>query len=332
MRATEGRFLPIISIFFLIIYISNACAIRVALDEKGVPIVDYGFVSPLGGSSDTQKDGWVYIGEQRNQLTIASYAENYYSQYLNGNDSSKDLFVNCADWLIDNAKVRDDILVWEYNYSWPTYNNTAPWRSGMAQAKSIKVLAMAYNLTGAEKYIETARKGLKIFSTDIDKGGVTHKDKNGWWYEEYAQTGLDIQPRVLNGHISALLDLHEYYNYTKDERAKKLFDLGASDLKAFLKFYDTGNWSYYDACNNIAVFKYHDLHVKLLNSMYKTTADPYFKFYRDNWAYYELTTLQESLAKADIIISLYRMQQAEINKEINSIEAIISKENDTKLS
>ena len=332
MRATGWRFLPIISIFVLIIFISNASAIQVTLDEKGVPIVDYGFVSPLGDSSDTQEDEWVYVGEQRNPLTIASYAENYYSQYRNGNDSSKDLFVNCADWLVDNAKVKDDTLVWEYNYSWPTYNNTPSWRSGMTQAKSIKVLAVAYNLTRDEKYIETARKGLRIFSIDIDRGGVTHKDKNGWWYEEYAQTGMDIQPRVLNGHISALLDLQEYYNLTKDERAKKLFDLGVSDLKAFLKFYDTGNWSYYDACNNIAVFKYHNFHVMLLNSVYKTTADPYFKFYRDNWAYYELTALQKGLADADILISQYRMQQAEINKEINSVEAIISKENDSTLS
>lgn len=332
MHAIEWKYLAIISIYVFVICISSTSAVKVDLDEKGVPIVDYGFVSPLGDSSDTKQDGWVYIGEQRNPLTVTTHGVTYYNQYLQSNNSSRVLFLNCADWLVDNAEMRDDIIVWEYKYPWPTYNNTPPFQSGMSQASAIKVLAMAYDLTGEEKYIEAAKKGLGAFFVEVDKGGITYKDKDGWWYEEYAQSGLDIEPRVLNGHISALLNLQEYYNLTKDEKAKELFDLGVSDLKARLADYDTGNWSYYDAVGNKAVFKYQDIHVRQLDSIYKITADPYFKLYRDIWAYYELAELQENLARADIAIFKLRTQQAELNKKINAVEAIITEENNPQPS
>ena len=39
------------------------CSPIVELDAKGVPVVDYGFVSPYGDSSDTEKEGWTYIGK-----------------------------------------------------------------------------------------------------------------------------------------------------------------------------------------------------------------------------------------------------------------------------
>lgn len=328
----EWKYLAIISIYVFMICVSSAGTVKIDLDEKGVPIVDYGFVSPQGDTSDSKQDGWIYIGKQRNPLTISTQANAYYSQYLQGNNSSKDLFINCADWLMDNAEMKDGILVWEYKYPWPTYNNTPPYRSGMSQASIIKVLAMAYNLTGEEKYIEAAKKGLGAFFIEVDEGGVTYKDKDGWWYEEYAQTGLEKEPRVLNGHISVLLNLEDYYNLTKDEKSKELFNLGISDLKARLAGYDTGNWSYYDAVGNKAVFKYQEIHVNQLDLIYKATADPYFKFYRDIWAHYELAELQESLAKIDAAISKARTQQAEINKKINTVETMISEESNPQPS
>jgi heparosan-N-sulfate-glucuronate 5-epimerase len=324
MRAIKGKYIAIISIYVFIICISSASATKVILDEKGVPFVDYGFVSPVGDSSDTEQDGWVYIGNQRNPLTVSTQGAAYYHQYLQGNDSARDLFLNCADWLIENAEIKDGIFVWEYKYPWPTYNNTPSFISCMSQASAIKVLAMAYDLTGEEKYIEAAKKGLDVFFIEVENGGITYKEGDGWWYEEYAQEGMDIEPRVLNGHISALLDLQEYYNLTKDETAKELFDLGVSGLKAHLADYDAGNWSYYDAVGNKAVLKYHELHVGQLDSIFKITADPYFKLYRNTWAYYELTMLQENLAKAELAISKIRMYQSEQDQKIVAFEAMIS--------
>jgi hypothetical protein len=59
----------------------------------------------------------------------------------------------------------------------------------------------------------------------------------------------------------ALMDLNEYYNLTQDGQAKQLFNLGLSDLKARLEDYDARNGSRYDRVGNLAVFKYHDIHV-----------------------------------------------------------------------
>lgn len=326
MWRANWKYLVLISLFAIAIGIVCTSAMTTELDEKGVPIIDYGFVSPKGDSSDTKKDGWQYVGRQRNPLTISAHSLTYYKQYLQGNESSKKLFLNCSDWLIDNAVSKGDILVWEYKYPWPTYGNTPPFLSGMSQASAIRSLATAYNLTGEDKYRNAAEKGLGAFYVEVDKGGITYKDPMGWWYEEYAQKGMDAEPRVLNGHISALLDLHEYHNLTQDKMAKELFDLGVSDLKANLKYYDARNESRYDRVGNKAVFKYHDLHVAQLDSIYKITGDRYFKLYRDRWAQYELDVLQKSSDKTNKSIEKLQLYQSELSKKKSGIKAMISEE------
>lgn len=238
-----GAFVASLIIFLCIIAASTSIAsgTKIDTDEKGVPFVDYGYVSPKGDTSNIKNEGWIFIGKQRNPLTISSTGLEYYEQYILGNNSTKELFLNCADWLVDNAVRKDGYLVWEYTYNWPTYNNTAPFISGMAQATAIQTLATAYKVTGEKKYLEAAKLGLGAFFIEVRRGGVTYKDNEGWWYEEYAQPGMEIQPRVLNGHIVSLIRLYEYYNLTKDEQAKYLFEAGVNDLRARLVDYDTGN-------------------------------------------------------------------------------------------
>lgn len=60
--------------------------------DNGVPILDYKHVAGI------------YIGLQWNPVTIAHYAENYYKSYkATGNEKSKNNFLNCADWLMQNS-------------------------------------------------------------------------------------------------------------------------------------------------------------------------------------------------------------------------------------
>ena len=194
----------------------------------------------------------------------------------------------------------------------------------MSQSGAIRVLAIAHNLTGEEKYIQGARKALDVFYLEVDQGGVTYKDADGWWYEEYAQPGLDIEPRVLNGHMAVLIDLYEYYNLTDDSSAKELFDLGLSDLKANLDRYDTGSWSRYDLVGNNAVKKYHEFHISQLQALYNITGDALFKTYRDSWLYYELAYLHEYMAEIEKDIVKLRSYQSGLVKEISDIETRIS--------
>jgi heparosan-N-sulfate-glucuronate 5-epimerase len=166
-----------------------------------------------------------------------------------------------------------------------------PFVSAMAQGLGINVLADAYAMTGNKKYLSSADLALNVFFMEVNQGGVTYKDSDGWWYEEYAQRNNFQQPRVLNGFIICLGGIKNYYELTKDERAKYLYDAGFKDLKRHLADYDTGNWTNYDMVGTKATLPYHQLHVELMDEIYRSTGDSEFKKYRDKWGDYEIVLL-----------------------------------------
>lgn len=248
---------------------------EITLDNSGVPIVDLGYI-----------DG-IYVGKQRNPVTISQKAFVYDEEYRGGNESARQLLLNSADWLVNNAVQKDNYTIWEYNYSFATYYNmTPPWRSGLAQGQGIQALTKAYNITGDGKYLKVARTSLNSFFIEVENGGVTHKENNGWWYEEYADEN-GSNPRVLNGMMFALLGIYEYYNLTNDENAKFIFDKGIVALKRHLSDYDSGHWTYYDALDTPASKFYHHVHVTELSRLYDITKEPIFKEYHDKWKSYE---------------------------------------------
>lgn len=257
----------------LSIFEDKTASHNIIYDNSGVPIVDYGYT------------GGVFIGEQRNPITISQQAFAYEKCYRNGNKSCMRLFLNSTDWLVENAVQYDNFTVWEYDFPWTKYNMTPPWRSGMAQGHGIQALSIAYNLTGDERYLKAARSALNSFYVEIEEGGVTIKEKDGWWYEEYADEE-GTNPKVLNGMIFALIGIHEYYKVTGDENAKYLFDKGIIALKNNLANYDAGGWSYYDSAGNLASKNYHQIHVEQLSYLYNITKDPTFKHYHDTWKNY----------------------------------------------
>ncbi len=118
------------------------------MDEKGVPYVYYKW----------QKGN--YVEElRRNPVTISQYAMEYLKQYIEtGDEKYKKLFLNCSDWLVENAEIKGNYSVWVYSskITYPNFTLEPPWVSGMAQGLGIEVLAHAYNLTGDEKYLKAA--------------------------------------------------------------------------------------------------------------------------------------------------------------------------------
>jgi hypothetical protein len=314
----------IVMLFCAISCITYASGQKITLDFKGVPISNYGYFSPQGYMSFDAVPGWEYIGNQRNPVHVAQSGLNYYAQYQNGNQTAGKLFLNCADWLIENAVVRDNYSVWEYNFRSPTYNTTPPWVSGMAQGLGLNVLANAYKITGDKKYISSANLALGAFFIDVEKGGVTYKDRDGWWYEEYAQQNNKQQPRVLNGFIYCLFGIKEYYNVTKDNRAKQLYDAGLRDLKAHLPEYDGGNWTYYDKLGTISTLPYHETHVRLMNELFQSTGDPEFRIYRDRWGTYEIMVFRSVLDMFAEKIAEIENETSQVNKNIDLADQKIS--------
>jgi hypothetical protein len=264
----------------------------IVLDDKGVPITDYGY---LQGK---------YVGPMRYPITISNVALSYYSVVTNSNDvnlramryfdalaasrGSESLytFLANANWLKDNAKTYSNYSIFNHEFAvpYPPYAIHPPWRSGMAQGLAVDVLAKAYNLTKDMQYLDAAKKLLNAFYIDVRNGGVTYKTPDdGWWYEQYAND-QGIEPRVLNGHMFALLGLHSHYTITNDSSAKSLFDNGVTALKHNLPRYDTGlNYSYYDASKKLSPLYYHRVVVEQLRNLYDITKEPILKTYYEKW-------------------------------------------------
>lgn len=242
-------------------------------DNLGVPFLNAGVVEGL------------HVGIQRNPLLVAETAMEYYERWGRGDESSRQFFLNCSDWLLSHSTTRKNYAILEYKFRWPLlYDIKPPWRSGMAQASAARVLTRAYYLSHKKKYLDTAKKLINIFFVEVKDGGVTYKTlTEGWWYEEFA--GAEgKEPRVLNGMMATVLWLHDYHQLTHDPKAKFLFDRGVLALKINLPKYDRKQgYSYYDLRKNYSK-KYHAAHIQLLDSLYKITDQKIFKEFRDRWA------------------------------------------------
>jgi hypothetical protein len=63
----------------------------------------------------------------------------YYRDYKeNGDETARQFLINNAERLMANAVTYGNYSILEYEYTWPVYNMTAKWRSGMAQAQVIQ--------------------------------------------------------------------------------------------------------------------------------------------------------------------------------------------------
>ncbi len=228
-------------------------------------------------------------------------------------DVSKQTVINCANWLVNNIKEKNNnnllYYVWEYDIPLPFYNLQPPWISGMAQGLGIQVLTRAYALSGDNIYLKTARQALTPFFVEVQNGGVTDKDSaDAWWYEEFAHPKAK-ESRVLNGMEYALVGIYEYYEFSKDPDAYFIFTKGINALKTDIGRYDTGYWTDYDRLGNISSKKYHRLHIALTKMLFKITGERAFKEYAARWSRYQAKFflrefLKQKPSRIDIAIFL----------------------------
>ncbi len=188
-------------------------------------------------------------------VTVQQYALCQYNLYVqNKKREHKETFLHHADWLLESLKVRGNLAYWPY--TWPmrileyTWKKPYDWASCIAQGQGLSVLIRAHSLTKDKKYLAPCKKLLKSFETDYRKsGGILETDRYGdAWYLEFPATVR--HGRVLNGFLYALIGLWEYYLYTKDKQAKKLFETGKETAAKNLDLYDLDwgwfKWSRYD--------------------------------------------------------------------------------------
>lgn len=229
----------------------------------------------------------VYEGDIGKQYDVVTVAEEALKSSKSDNLDISEKFFNCIKWLKEKGTILNDssIIYLDY-YDWPGYKMTSPWRSAMNQGRAMQAFIKAYEKTGDTMYVNWARRSMNTLYTEVKDGGVTYKDDNGYWYEEYADDNVP-QSRVLNGMIVVLQALSDFYKVTKDQGALFLFNQGVTSVKITLHLYDNKGHSNYDILGKPAKAWYHKFHIELLDFLYNETHDPVFNEYKQKWLLYK---------------------------------------------
>ena len=254
-------------------------------DDKGIPLLDY------HGA----------VGLQYNPIAIAQYGLGNYNLYCRtGEESRKAKFLTVADWLVENLEETTyGTRVWHHHFDWEYRDKLkAPWHSALAQGQGISVLVRAHRETGNDSYMLAATDALATFGRDFKKGGVTYTDPEGYlWFEE---TIVDPPTHILNGIIWATWGVYDYFLYTKDQEAGRLYDESVKTLRDNLVHFDAGFWSLYEHSGTrmkmLASPFYHRLHIVQLNVMYELTEEPLFKEFAERWDGYRRNSLKRTFA------------------------------------
>lgn len=157
------------------------------------------------------------------------------------------------------------------------------WYSSFSQGLGAGAYAMAYNMTGEEKYLKDSKLLFNSFTLPLEENRIVTESKYGTWFLEYSYNQDQL---ILNGHIITLKGLYYYWQVTGDQRAYDLFESGVKSVKQALPDYDTGNWSKYSNIDGEATEVYHRLHINLLTWLYDRTDDEYFLNYAEKWDQY----------------------------------------------
>lgn len=229
-----------------------------------------------------------------NPTTVAQFAMAYYNMFVKTNkDSFREAMRRHMEWLIDNFVELGGFGVWQYRFDYlsPGYVCRSPWVSCMAQGQALSAIIRANEIFPEVKGERVARLASRAFGVSTRDGGVRRLDRHGCvWYKEFV---CEKSPTTLNGMIFALIGLNEYSEYFGDEDAMLRFREGVDTLKRHLSMFEIGvyplfKWSRYD--DGLIVFaseKYHGIHIRQLEELYRITGDEYFMRYSLRWKRFE---------------------------------------------
>lgn len=205
--------------------------------------------------------------------------------FLRRNDSaSREAFLKQIDWLEAHATVRSDgAAVWFIDYDCVNGKTRikAPWVSAYDQGLVVSALVRGYRFTKRSHLLELLRKASRIFTLDVNKGGVRDPLPAGALYSELPGQSI---PGIQDGFMSSLLGLYDLFVETQDPAVKKLFDEGIIGLNAMLPLWDYRNrWSWYGSRAYLCPPSYHYQNRLLLEILSGLTGDDVLARYAHAW-------------------------------------------------
>jgi hypothetical protein len=172
------------------------------------------------------------------------------------------------DRLVALGSSRGGFLAWEYRFGFG--GGSPPWVSAITQATAAQALARAGRVLDAPRYGRLAQEAIGAFAEAAPTGVSAPAEGGGRHYLMYS---FNPALRILNGHIQALVALHDVARLTGSHRARRLFRLGEHAGATQLRAYDTGAWSLYSAAGAEATLSYHRLVEGFLNDLCDRGAD-----------------------------------------------------------
>ncbi len=256
------------------------------LDEDSVEMFHYrgyDYYQPVGIS-------------QACHVFVATYVETGVRKYL-------DRAERYIGKLMSQCYVEDSIIWAPYEMVYAVHGDSAnklapPWYSGMAQGEILTVLSRLYEFTDKPEYLEQARGVFNSFAVlrgESDRW-VAQLDTAGYyWIEEYPHD--DLPGRTLNGFITAVGGIYEYYLVSQDPRAKLIYDLSLTTLRNYVPaFRRPGQNSLYCLGHQFAATDgYHALHVRQLRELYRLSGDSFYLMAADAFENDPVTATEDTI-------------------------------------
>ena len=234
------------------------------------------YVSDNSDNNEEKKTGWSdieYLSDANNN-TMVDY-KNLFG--LNIGKVYNPNFVDNADWFLDSSNYEDheDYYLIPYNYNWHFYSKiSAPWYGCEAQSKAMLVTVKKYNETGDTKYLEFSKKVFNGLNSPV----LNH---DGWLLGVAAEKN---NAKILNSQLFCVSNLMNYYEYTGNERALKLFKKGVDVVEKNINDLTEDCGTYYSLSkDNIVSHQKHPEYIKMLERLYLMVGSNTLKDTLDKW-------------------------------------------------
>ncbi len=209
---------------------------------------------------------------------------------------------NVLDEMDALASTRGGAYAWEYYFYFG--GGRPPWASGMAQATGVQAFARASQLLKKPAYLATAKRAIKLFELGATTG-VGVKTSAGRRFLLYS---FAPSQQVLNAFVQTLVGLNDYWEISRDARARRLFVAGEKQARLDLAATDTGAWSLYQVGGNESDLSYQELVTGFIHNLcdrasiaFWCRADERFRTYLEEPPALELTTRRVQAGKTTLV-------------------------------